>query len=333
MLRFAIFCILFFVCPGQGQPPPGGDVLHHSGAEKNSRTRDEDLYEEFKNNRSLCQIIRNRDKTALKEKIHNNPALLEQRDEASTHTPLICAIREKQKDMVKILLKAGANVNARTEDLGRTALMYAAMQKRPGMLAVLLEFEADVHVQSKGGWTALLLAAEYRSVPNLKLLLQAGADINDSNHLLETALMRSAFQGNLYVVRFLMDQGANPNLKSAQGELALHRLPPAHPDYKEMHQMLIPTEDPQDLNLFSQKESPAFFSTLPVLLPVMSAHLISYGGGFMPFPEDTALSSCPEKVCHQLNNESPLTANPSSQEEPPLFLQSLRTGPDRAYYD
>jgi len=57
-------------------------------------------------------------------------------------TPLMVASAMDKDDIAKLLLKAGANVNAETKD-GKTALYIALVSKKPKMVGLLLDSGAD----------------------------------------------------------------------------------------------------------------------------------------------------------------------------------------------
>lgn len=79
----------------------------------------------------------------------------------SGRTPLICAstINGGNIEVVKGLLKAGANVNAVCDD-GKTALIYATGNACPDIVELLVEAGADVTIKDTQGKTALDYAEE-----------------------------------------------------------------------------------------------------------------------------------------------------------------------------
>jgi len=94
----------------------------------------------------------------------------------------------KLKDVVKLLIDKGADVNAKTND-GDTALMWAAISGEVDIVKMLLEKGADVNAKNNHGDTALIFAAAQGNVDIVKILLDAGADISAKNEHGETALM------------------------------------------------------------------------------------------------------------------------------------------------
>src|SRR6266545_5073612 len=89
-------------------------------------------------------------------------------------TPLMHAAAIGSGESVKLLLKAGANVNARN-GLGVTALIFGAMD--PVKVKLLVDAGADVNAVSKLGRTPLMIAAATPgSVESVRLLLAKGAN-------------------------------------------------------------------------------------------------------------------------------------------------------------
>src|SRR5205814_9118638 len=101
-------------------------------------------------------------------------------------------------DAVRILLDRGADVNARENYKGQTALMWAAAERHPAVVKLLLERGADWKVRSfdretkppklsaassispiaRGGFTALLFSAREGDIESARAMLDAGVDIN-----------------------------------------------------------------------------------------------------------------------------------------------------------
>jgi len=97
------------------------------------------------------------------------------------------AVANGRRELVEILLKSGANVNAQ-DKWGITALMYAVLEGRRELAELLLSRGADIHVRAKKGLTALMCATRENmnsSLPSLrtdiiKLLVEHGAHIHEA---------------------------------------------------------------------------------------------------------------------------------------------------------
>jgi ankyrin repeat protein len=123
---------------------------------------------------------------------------------------------------VKILLANDVQVNAQGKEYGRTALMWAAAEKRPDMVQALIEGDADVHLRSSEGFDALMLAARVGDVASAELLIGAGANLNEQGPQGMTALVLAAFNDQQPVGLLLLEKSADANARDEYGATALH---------------------------------------------------------------------------------------------------------------
>ncbi len=100
---------------------------------------------------------------------------------------LSLAIRGRHRDLVEMLVRRGANVNAVSHDRGNSPLMEAAVRGDSETVIQLLESAADLDLQSKNGQTALMLAVGEGFTGVAKTLLERGADITPVDQLGMTA--------------------------------------------------------------------------------------------------------------------------------------------------
>ena len=75
--------------------------------------------------------------------------------------------------MVGVLIAAGANVNAKTED-GKTPLHYAAEFGRSDVVQLLLKAKADPNVRDNKGWPPMALAADHTHAETARMFRDAG---------------------------------------------------------------------------------------------------------------------------------------------------------------
>jgi hypothetical protein len=110
--------------------------------------------------------------------------------------------------IVRMLLKHGANVNARGGKFGNT-LQAASWKGHVEVVRLLLESGADVNMQG-GEYGNALQAASYRGhVEVVKLLLECGADVNMQGGKLGNALQAASCNSSEEVVKLLLESGAD----------------------------------------------------------------------------------------------------------------------------
>lgn len=77
---------------------------------------------------------------------------------ACDEPPLVCASRLGYYNVVELLIKFGANINAQNKYNGRTALFYSLMFKHLNTMKVLLRHNPDFNIQDSDRRTALMAA-------------------------------------------------------------------------------------------------------------------------------------------------------------------------------
>jgi ankyrin repeat protein len=98
-------------------------------------------------------------------------------------TAIMLAVYLEQKDLVQRLINAGAQVN----QIGWTALHYAAVVGNHQIMMLLLEQHAYIDAETPNKTTPLMLAARRGEMVLVKLLIHEGADISLKNMLGWTA--------------------------------------------------------------------------------------------------------------------------------------------------
>ncbi|KAI9875949.1 MAG: Ankyrin repeat domain-containing protein 44 [Pleopsidium flavum] len=114
---------------------------------------------------------------------------------------------------VKLLISAGANVNATSPSFGGTALQVAASEGHSNVVQVLLQANANVNAPtSEDGQTALQFAADGGHLEIVRLLLDAKADVNGRPFARQhTPLQAATANGDIEIVRLLLSAGATVN--------------------------------------------------------------------------------------------------------------------------
>ncbi len=90
-------------------------------------------------------------------------------------TPLLFAIYQGDEQMIKILLKAGANPNQARKRFKIAPLHVAAARGEAMIIRELIANKANVNLAAEAGVTALRIAREFDHSEVIDLLQQAGA--------------------------------------------------------------------------------------------------------------------------------------------------------------
>ncbi len=142
------------------------------------------------------------------------------RDRATGTTALEQAIQNGNREIVQLLLHAGANVNSRNESK-QTALMMIGEEVTADIVWDLIHAGAKVNLKDGDGETALMEAAIVNNVGALNTLLQAGAKVDEKNEAGVTALMLSASSGLIKNVKALIAAGADMNARDKEEKTPL----------------------------------------------------------------------------------------------------------------
>ena len=154
--------------------------------------------------------------------------------EAARHATLHQAAWNNTAEVAKLLINAGADVNA-TNGNGETPLHSAAQKSAAETAKVLLAKGAEVNAKANGGKTPLHYAAAFNAVAIVKLLLANGADINAKNSAGYTPLHWAAQNDAPEVAKLLLASGADANVEVASGDILLAwALTGKHPEITKM---------------------------------------------------------------------------------------------------
>lgn len=125
----------------------------------------------------------------------------------------------------RLLLTAGAKVEAVTRVGAITPLLMASRNGNPGLVTALVSAGADVNRANAEGTTPLMQAAASGSVETAKLLLDHGAavDAKDIAHA-QTPLMFAASLNRAAVVKLLLARGADSSLTTKLTKLEKMRV-------------------------------------------------------------------------------------------------------------
>lgn len=138
-------------------------------------------------------------------------------------TPLMMAARSGCVGGIKILLGAGADIDAGLDTTGETALHHAVRAGAPECVQLLISSGATVNPTTLYSESPLHVAV-YEDLPNVvDILLSAGANVRASKGTSKmTALHIASNEGYYTIAHQLLKAGANPNQENQMGQTALH---------------------------------------------------------------------------------------------------------------
>ena len=114
--------------------------------------------------------------TELVKKLMKEGADIHATNSMNQWTPLHHAAIRGHEDCLMLLLKAGAKVN-QPDRFGRTPLYWAAFNSHTECVKMLLKAKADAKMADSDNRTALYWAAERGNADCVKMLIKAGADV------------------------------------------------------------------------------------------------------------------------------------------------------------
>ncbi len=138
---------------------------------------------------------------------------------AYKRTPLIYAAADASSpEMVKFLLKAKANINAKNE-AGENALFELITRENPNIeiAEILIDNGINLHYKNKNYGTALHWAAFCGRKNIIELLLKKAAKVNEKDHSGETAIAKAMSEEKKDIVKLLFKYGADAESKSRFG--------------------------------------------------------------------------------------------------------------------
>ena len=205
----------------------------------------------------LVYAIQNGDVDRVKALIASNPKIVTMQDNQPLQSALSLA---KAPELVKVLLDAGADVNAKHKEsgCGMVALAIDSGKKGPELVAVvkmLVEKGADVNcARPSDGFNALHLAARKGMADVMAVLLTAkGVDVNQRSKDLDSADLDNAWPplffavsrgsegdpDDLKVAEMLLAKGADVKAATKENYTALYLVANSPADHKDIAELLL----------------------------------------------------------------------------------------------
>jgi ankyrin repeat protein len=163
---------------------------------------------------ALLQAAERGDATAIRRLLSDNTP--PDPVDATKQTPLLIAVQRNNLEAARILIDAGANINAQAANMDSPWLLAGALG-RADMLRLMIPKGPDFTLRNRFGGNALIPACERAHVEAVDVLLTTNIDVNHVNNLGWTCLLEIVILGNggprhIDVTRKVLAAGANPNI-------------------------------------------------------------------------------------------------------------------------
>ena len=137
------------------------------------------------------------------------------------YTPLHTAASVNHIEMVKLLIKHGANINSKDE--ADNSPLHWAIYNGHGKLAnLLIESGAYIHSRNYNDNLPIQVAAHAGLPEVIQQLIEAGSPINAQDQVGDTPLHDAALQGQVEAAQVLIEAGADVNATNNAGKTPLH---------------------------------------------------------------------------------------------------------------
>ncbi|XP_067561163.1 ankyrin repeat and SOCS box protein 3 isoform X2 [Pseudorca crassidens] len=167
--------------------------------------------------------------------------------EAAYHNSIEClrmliraAVENGQIDVLRLLLRYGANVNGSHSMCGWNTLHQATFQENAEIIKLLLKKGANKECQDDFGITPLFVAAQYGKLESLSILISSGANVNCQALDKATPLFIAAQEGHTECVELLLSSGADPDLYCNEDNWQLPIHAAAQMGHTKILDLLIP---------------------------------------------------------------------------------------------
>ena len=136
--------------------------------------------------------------------------------------PLHRACRYDNEEIVKMLLKAGADPMAQSEN-SAYPIHEAIWCEKNNLLPILLPYYKKINFSPDGGGNGYpaAMAIKRGNVEALKIMLKAGLKVNDERFASDPLLTLAVKEGKETMVRMLLKAKAKKSVVDAEGKRAI----------------------------------------------------------------------------------------------------------------
>ncbi|KAF8771011.1 Serine/threonine-protein phosphatase 6 like protein [Argiope bruennichi] len=138
------------------------------------------------------------------------------------YTPLHLAVYSGHITVVKLLIESGANVNI-ADYKNRTAIELAVAHGKLEIVKMLSELKRiNIHDKANDGLSLLHIAAQFGRLDIMKYLIEKGIDISSENDAGTKSIHFAARDGHKDIVQFLLDLDPNGKHLTVDGYTPVH---------------------------------------------------------------------------------------------------------------
>ena len=156
------------------------------------------------------------------EEVEKEPAIDVNQLNEKGISALCLASRSGHVEVMKILIKAGADLEA-VGEAGMRPIHFAANAFREAAIVTLIEAGADLNAKDNAGNTPLMWSAARGVLACSKLILEGGGDHKIVNNSGSSVIHRSAANGHVMMTKYwVVTKGIDVNTKDNNGNTPLH---------------------------------------------------------------------------------------------------------------
>ncbi len=169
----------------------------------------------------LHTAIRQQDRNRAKELINRKRGLNDFNEQGLL--PIHLAAKADEVELVKVMLNAGVDIDARANDLAKnvTPLFEATAAGHTRMIEFLLKNGAIPDLATSDGLTPVMRAAQDGNISALQVLCRNKADLDLQLPNGYTSLMLAIQHRHSRCIQELLENGADPDILNADGRSAL----------------------------------------------------------------------------------------------------------------
>lgn len=120
-------------------------------------------------------------------------------------------------EIIKSLLEAGVDINARNPLWKTTPLLAATSGGSIAAVQFLIDHGADLEAKDLVGRSSLFTAVDFRHKEAMQVLINAGANVNTGDDWGVTLLMGAVLYNSIETVKILLTAGADVNATDKNG--------------------------------------------------------------------------------------------------------------------